>query len=62
MLRDGSPVVLRDGSQVLIRQVQSTDAPLLADGFTRLSLSCPTVPAPKTSAASPRSSRPTTQQ
>jgi RimJ/RimL family protein N-acetyltransferase len=28
---------LRDGSQVLIRQVQSTDAPLLADGFDRLS-------------------------
>jgi RimJ/RimL family protein N-acetyltransferase len=31
------PVVLRDGSKVLIRQVQSTDAPLLADGFARLS-------------------------
>jgi RimJ/RimL family protein N-acetyltransferase len=29
--------VLRDGSAVLIRQVRSTDAPLLADGFTRLS-------------------------
>jgi RimJ/RimL family protein N-acetyltransferase len=28
---------LRDGSQVLIRQVQSADAPLLADGFARLS-------------------------
>src|SRR5258705_13547605 len=33
----GDPVTLRDGSQVLIRPVQSTDAPLLADGFTRLS-------------------------
>jgi GNAT superfamily N-acetyltransferase len=33
----GRPVALRDGSQVLIRQVQSTDAPLLADGFARLS-------------------------
>ena len=33
----GGPVVLRDGSKVLIRQVQSTDAPLLADGFARLS-------------------------
>jgi RimJ/RimL family protein N-acetyltransferase len=30
-------VVLRDGSQVLIRQVQSADGPLLADGFARLS-------------------------
>ena len=30
-------VVLRDGSAVLIRQVQSVDAPLLADGFARLS-------------------------
>jgi RimJ/RimL family protein N-acetyltransferase len=29
--------VLRDGSTVLIRQVRSTDAPLLADGFARLS-------------------------
>ena len=28
---------MRDGSKVLIRQVQSTDAPLLADGFARLS-------------------------
>jgi GNAT superfamily N-acetyltransferase len=28
---------LRDGSKVLIRQVQSTDAALLADGFARLS-------------------------
>ena len=33
----GRPVVLRDGSAVLIRQVRSTDAPLLADGFGRLS-------------------------
>ena len=33
----GTPVVLRDGSVVLIRQVRSTDAPLLADGFARLS-------------------------
>src|ERR1700735_618848 len=30
-------VTLRDGSKVLIRQVQSTDAPLLTDGFARLS-------------------------
>ncbi|HET9968935.1 MAG TPA: hypothetical protein VFQ68_11935, partial [Streptosporangiaceae bacterium] len=30
-------VVLRDGSAVLIRPVRGTDAPLLADGFTRLS-------------------------
>src|SRR5215472_16794607 len=35
---EGTPVVLRDGSAVLIRQVRSTDAPLLADGFARLSL------------------------
>jgi RimJ/RimL family protein N-acetyltransferase len=33
----GKWVVLRDGSQVLIRQVLSADAPLLADGFARLS-------------------------
>ena len=33
----GRPVMLRDGSKVLIRQVHSTDAPLLADGFARLS-------------------------
>ena len=33
----GRPVVLRDGSAVLIRPVRSTDAPLLADGFGRLS-------------------------
>jgi RimJ/RimL family protein N-acetyltransferase len=30
-------VVLRDGSAVLIRQIHSADAPLLADGFARLS-------------------------
>jgi RimJ/RimL family protein N-acetyltransferase len=34
---EGSPVVLPDGSAVLIRQVRSTDAQLLADGFSRLS-------------------------
>ena len=34
---EGRPVVLRDGSAVLIRQVRSADAPLLADGFGRLS-------------------------
>src|SRR5580700_3848970 len=33
----GRPVVLRDGTTVLIRQVQSADAPVLADGFARLS-------------------------
>jgi hypothetical protein len=33
----GRSVVLRDGSKVSIRQIRSTDAPLLADGFTRLS-------------------------
>jgi len=33
----GRPVVLRDGSAVLIRPVRSADAPLLADGFARLS-------------------------
>ena len=33
----GKTVVLRDGSAVLIRQIHSADAPLLADGFTRLS-------------------------
>jgi RimJ/RimL family protein N-acetyltransferase len=33
----GTPIMLRDGSHVLIRQVQSVDAPLLADGFARLS-------------------------
>jgi EmrB/QacA subfamily drug resistance transporter len=31
-------VLLRDGSRVLIRQVQGADAPLLADGFDRLSI------------------------
>jgi RimJ/RimL family protein N-acetyltransferase len=34
---EGTPLVLRDGSTVLIRPVCSTDAPLLADGFARLS-------------------------
>jgi RimJ/RimL family protein N-acetyltransferase len=33
----GRPVVLRDGSTVLIRPVHSADAPLVADGFARLS-------------------------
>src|SRR5215468_5851467 len=33
----GRPVKLRDGSKVLIRQIQPADAPLLADGFARLS-------------------------
>jgi RimJ/RimL family protein N-acetyltransferase len=33
----GMQAVLRDGSRVLIRPVQSADAPLLADGFARLS-------------------------
>jgi RimJ/RimL family protein N-acetyltransferase len=33
----GRPVVLRDGSAVLIRPVRSADAPLVADGFARLS-------------------------
>ena len=33
----GKPVVLRDGSHALIRRVQRGDAPLLADGFGRLS-------------------------
>ena len=33
----GKPAVLRDGSEVLIRPVQPADAPLLADGFARLS-------------------------
>jgi hypothetical protein len=35
--RRGGRVTLRDGSQVLIRRVRGSDAPLLADGFTRLS-------------------------
>ena len=30
-------MVLRDGSKVLVRRVQRSDAPLLADGFSRLS-------------------------
>ena len=34
---EGRTVVLRDGSAVLIRQVRSTDAAPLADGFGRLS-------------------------
>jgi len=34
---EGTPAVLRDGSTVLIRAVRGTDAPLLADGFARLS-------------------------
>jgi hypothetical protein len=34
---EGRTVVLRAGSAVLIRQVRSTDAALLADGFGRLS-------------------------
>jgi RimJ/RimL family protein N-acetyltransferase len=34
---EGTPTVLRDGSTVLIRQVRSSDAPMLADGFARLS-------------------------
>jgi RimJ/RimL family protein N-acetyltransferase len=33
----GRRVMLRDGSQVLIRPVQGADAPLLVDGFARLS-------------------------
>jgi RimJ/RimL family protein N-acetyltransferase len=33
----GGRVVLRDGSKVVIRPVRSADAPLLADGFARLS-------------------------
>jgi RimJ/RimL family protein N-acetyltransferase len=33
----GKQALLRDGSEVLIRPVQGTDAPLLADGFARLS-------------------------
>ena len=34
----GSAVTLRDGSVVVIRTVQPADAPLLAEGFARLSL------------------------
>jgi RimJ/RimL family protein N-acetyltransferase len=33
----GRTVMLRDGSAVLVRPVQAADAPLLADGFARLS-------------------------
>ena len=33
----GRPVVLGDGSTVLIRPVRSADAPVVADGFARLS-------------------------
>jgi RimJ/RimL family protein N-acetyltransferase len=33
----GRRIVLRDGSKVVIRQVHRDDAPLLADGFARLS-------------------------
>jgi RimJ/RimL family protein N-acetyltransferase len=36
-LRGGVAVRLRDGSRVLVRPVRSSDAPLLADGFSRLS-------------------------
>lgn len=35
---EGKRIMLRNGSQVLIRQVHSDDAPLLADGFSRLSV------------------------
>jgi RimJ/RimL family protein N-acetyltransferase len=34
---EGSPTRLRDGSTVPIREVRGSDAPLLADGFARLS-------------------------
>ena len=37
LAEERAPVVLRDGLTVLIRQVRGTDAPLLADGFARLS-------------------------
>ena len=33
----GRRIMLRDGSRVLIRRIQGADAPLLADGFSRLS-------------------------
>jgi len=36
-MAEGTPVVLRDGLQVQIRPVRGSDAPLLADGFARLS-------------------------
>jgi RimJ/RimL family protein N-acetyltransferase len=35
--RQATRIALRDGSEVLIQAVQSTDAPLLAEGFARLS-------------------------
>ena len=35
--RQATRIALRDGSEVLIRPVQRTDAPLLAEGFARLS-------------------------
>jgi len=35
---NGRQTVLSDGSEVLIRPLRGTDAPLLADGFARLSL------------------------
>jgi RimJ/RimL family protein N-acetyltransferase len=34
---EGRHVLLRDGSRVLVRPVRSTDAPLIAEGFARLS-------------------------
>jgi RimJ/RimL family protein N-acetyltransferase len=34
----GTLTVLRDGSEVLIRPIRGADAPLLADGFARLSV------------------------
>jgi RimJ/RimL family protein N-acetyltransferase len=37
-LAAGRHVILRDGSEVMIRRVQGTDGPLLADAFSRLSL------------------------
>lgn len=33
----GEPVLLKDGSFVLVRPVQTTDVPLVIDGFARLS-------------------------
>jgi len=36
-MTEGHEVILRDRSAVLIRQIRSEDAPLLADGFDRLS-------------------------
>jgi SAM-dependent methyltransferase/RimJ/RimL family protein N-acetyltransferase len=37
VMEGGKRTLLRDGSEVLIRPIQSADAPLLADGFARLS-------------------------